>query len=388
VRWLFAFALFAACRGSAVGPSTEVLALAGDVEFEAGATVLTTAVDGTPIDRQITDGSGHISLAYDPGALVTVIFFRNGAYQLITTPALATDTLVIHGPPAAKAPIIAGAVAITGATITADAISIQLGCTTINVAHLPTTVDVLATCFGTDSSVDMLVRATAAGSLVGYSASRVPIVDEVGMLDIPAWSTMPIAVPITENDTGAAITLDEVSDTFPFATPPADADSVYAWTGLVADRSLAHATLGDAHTGQTTTQYLAGLPTSIAFTTSDFLPQATTQLSRAQLAFTWTAFSVGDLVNLHATWPNVTWDAVLALGSTQVAFPTLDSDLAQLIMPPVDGTGLTTTLRAVDGPDTINFADVQAAGLYLETTTGATIVPPPTAGELLETHVD
>jgi len=387
VRWLFAFALFAACRGGAAGPSIEVLALAGDVELEAGATVLTTATDGTPIDRQITDGSGHVSLAYDPGALVTVIYVRDGAYQLITTPALATGTLVIHGPPTAKAPIIAGAIAITAAPITADAISIQLGCTTVNVARLPTTVDVLATCFGTDSSVDLLVRATAGGSLVGYSAARVPIVDEVGMLDIPAWTNVPTAVPITANDLDAAITFAEVSDTFAFPTPPAEAGSAYAWDGLVADHSLARATLGDVHAGQATTQYLAGVPASIAFTAADFLPPASTQLARTQLVFTWTAFGIGDLANLHATWPNVTWDAVLAPDSAQVAFPTLDSDLAQLIMPPVDGTGLTATLRAVDGPDTINFPDVQANGLFLETT-DATIVPPPTAGELLEAHVD
>jgi hypothetical protein len=65
----------------------------------------------------------------------------------------------------------------------------------------------------------------------------------------------------------------------------------------------------------------------------------------------------------------------------------LDPDLSSILAPPVGDVTLTTDLRAIDGPTTTDFASVQAAGLWLLTTTGATIVPPLTTGELRETNV-
>ncbi|HEX7700124.1 MAG TPA: hypothetical protein VF403_05370, partial [Kofleriaceae bacterium] len=175
--------------------------------------------------------------------------------------------------------------------------------------------------------------------------------------------------PIVQNDVSAMITLDEVADGFGF--PAIDGTEV--WTGLVSDQTRVLAVAANI----TTTQFTAGLPASIAFAASDFLPAATTHLTRAQSTFSWTAFGVGDLTNLHASWLTFTWDAVLPPDATTIGFPDPNIGL------PADA--VMTTLRAVDGPDTQGFDDVQTAGLRIQGPTGATIVPPPTAGEVRET---
>jgi hypothetical protein len=372
VRWLYAFVILSACRsGSSEGPSIDVFALAGEVQPEAGALVLATNVDGSPIDEQTTAGDGHAALAYEAGELVTIEFVRTSVTQLITTPAPATGMLAIHGPLADKAPIIAGALAVTAAPINASTFVIDLGCTQIVLPSLPATVNILATCFGTDSNIDVLVHALEDGNLVAYSAARVSIDNEVGMLDIPEWTMLSdTSIPIVQNDVSAMITLDEVADGFVF--PAITGTEV--WTGLVSDQTRVHAVAANT----TTTQFTAGLPASIAFAASDFLPAATTHLTRAQSTFSWTAFGVGDLTNLHAAWSTFAWDVVLPPEATTIGFPDPN------IVVPADG--VTTSLRAIDGPDTQGFDEVQAAGIRIQGPTGATIVPPPTAGEVRETN--
>jgi hypothetical protein len=78
---------------------------------------------------------------------------------------------------------------------------------------------------------------------------------------------------------------------------------------------------------------------------------------------------------------------VLAPDADHIAFPQLDPDLSSVLPAPTGDVTLTTDLRAVDGPDTTDFASVQAAGLWLLTTTAPTIVPPPATGEIRETNV-
>ncbi|MEO8841132.1 MAG: hypothetical protein ABI591_17625 [Kofleriaceae bacterium] len=376
MRCLYAFAIFAACRGSSSdGPTTDVFALAGEVQPEAGATVLTTGVDGTPIDQGLTGGDGHIVLGYAPGALVTVEYHRGTSTVMITTPALASGTLAVHGPIADQAPIIAGGLTITAVAISADMFVIDLGCTKITTTMFPKTVDVLATCLGTDPNLDVLVTALANGTVVGYSAARVPLVDEVGMFDIPQWTTTNTTIPVTQNDLSATFAIDEVADglVFPGPTGPTGTTGTGVWTGLTSDQTRVHATVANS----TTTQFTAGLPASIAFVAGDFLPPATTHLTRTSSAYAWTAFGIGDLTNLHVAWSSISWDAVLPPDASSISFP--DPDRA----PPE--SNVTMTLRAIDGPDTASFADVQAAGLRIQGLTGGTIVPPPTAGEVRET---
>lgn len=395
-RALFAVIL-SACGSGASGPTTNVLLLAGEIPVEPGATVISHTLEGDLLDRQVTDGAGQATLQTQPGALVTAVFHRDAGYRLITTPALATGTLAIHGPPPDRAPILSNSLVITAVPIDADAIAVDMGCTTAIVTAFPKTLDVPAQCLGSDSNLDVLVRATIGDTVVGYFAARVPSDQNgVGMLDIPVWTTTFTPVPVTRNDLGATIEVTEVSDGFAFEPPaaPAASDTANAWTGLVADASHVVAQVGPATAGQTTTQIAAGLPASVAFGAEDFLPAATTTVAlrdRAKLAFGWTALAAGDVTNLHASWTPgadpIAWDVVVAPDADHITFPALDPDLASVLAPPVGDVTLTTNLRAIDGPDTTDFASVQAAGLWLLAFDAATIVPPPVAGELRETNV-
>ena len=395
MRWPLALLVLIGCQNGDDGPTTRVLALAGELPAEAGAVVISHAADGTLIDQQVTDGSGHALLQTAPGALVTVIY-RRDAIQVVTSPALATGELVIHGPVPAKAPIIAAALALTAPAIDADELSADLGCATVHIAQFPDTIDVAAACLGTDSKLDVLVRATvgiAPETLAGYYAARVPVVDGVGMLDIPTWESAPTVIPVTANDLGAVIELDEISDGFVHATPPGTTQ-LNAWTGLVADASRVRAQVGFTTAAQTTTAYIAGLPDSVAFPATAFLPAATTRVAlhdRAKLAFSWDALAIGDVVDFHAIWMPGTqvilWDVVLPPDASAVAFPQLDPDLAAILAPPVGDVVLNTDLRAIDGPDTTDFASVQAAGLWVDQGASSTIVPPPETGLVSETNV-
>ena len=395
-RALFAVIL-SACGGDASGPTTNVLLLAGEIPVEPGATVISHTLEGDVLDQQLTDGAGQATLQFQTGALVTAVFHRDAGYHVITTPALATGTLAIHGPPPDRAPILSNSLVITAVPIDADAITVDMGCTTAIVTAFPKTLDVPAQCLGSDSNLDVLVRATIGDQVVGYFAARVPTDQNgIAMLDIPAWTTTFTPIPVTRNDLGATIEVAEISDGFVFEAPaaPATSDAANAWTSLVADSSHVVAQVGPATAGQTTTQVTAGLPASVAFGAEDFLPAATTTVAlrdRAKLAFGWTALAAGDVTNLHASWTpsaeRIAWDVVVAPDADHIAFPGLDSDLAATLAPPVGDVTLTTNLRAIDGPDTTDFASVQAAGLWLLTFDAATIVPPPVAGELRETNV-
>jgi hypothetical protein len=396
-RALFALipaCVVAACGGSDQGPTTDVLLLAGEIPVEPGATVISHTLEGDILDDQVTDGAGEAHVQYQAGALITAVFHRGGGYHVITTPALATGQLAIHGPPPDQAPILSNSLVLTAVPIDADAITVDMGCTTAIVTSFPKTLDVRAQCLGSDSNLDVLVRATIGDAVVGYAAARLPTdQDGIAMLDIPAWTTTFTPIPVTQNDLGATIELDEVSDGFVFTTPGGTAVA-NTWTGLVPDAAHVRAQVGPAIAAQTTTQLTAGLPASIAFTAADFLPAATTTVAlrdRAKLSFGWTALATGDLTNLHATWTPgtdpITWDVVLPPDADHIAFPQLASDLSAVLAPPVGDVTLTTDLRAIDGPDTTDFASVQAAGLWLLTTTAPTIVPPPLTGEIRETNV-
>ncbi|CAN5396230.1 hypothetical protein BH11MYX1_BH11MYX1_50610 [soil metagenome] len=383
VRWLYAVAMLIGCRSTDSGPTTQVIAYAGDTAIEAGTTVISHRADGSLIDQQATDGAGHAAVGYEAGAYITVLYTRDTGVQLITAPALAIGTLVIHGPTPTRAPILAGTLVITAVPIAADAYSIDLGCIALPEPALPMYTGINAHCLGHDPNIDVVVEATNGGALVGYVATRVRVDTGVGTLDIPSWTTTPIELPI-QNAPGASITLFEVSDGFAYATPAATAASAFAWDGLIVETTRVRAVLGTPAASQITTQYLAGLPTSIALTAAEFLPAPTTALGfDGASRFAWTAFGIGDVTHLHASWTTTTWDAVLDPTTAAIAIPQLGADLGVT----TPGSDLATNLRAIDGPDTLSFAEVQAAGIYVEATAGASIVPPPVVGDVREASV-
>ncbi|MFT3697628.1 MAG: hypothetical protein QM831_31075 [Kofleriaceae bacterium] len=342
----------AACdRGDDTGTTVEVVALAGDVEVETNTIVLSHDFAGNVVDEQTTDATGQVALAASD--LVSVVYMRADAIHVITAPPLLTSELAIHGPGADKSPVIAGAIAITAPAATGP-FAIDIGCKTVTVATLPTDIDIPAVCFGTDSNIDVLIT-TADGT---YHAERVPVVDEVAMLDVSGWESD--ATPVAIDGGGATIAITEIADTFAFAAPNDHA----LWTGLVVDQTQIAATLDS----RITTAFVAGAATAQTFTADDFMPPLTTMLAPN---FSWTATGVGDANVLHAVSSTMVWDAVLPPTADHVTFPQ-SGDVA----PPDSAT---VTLRAIDGPDTETFADVEAAGIW-----NGTIVPPPTQGLLKE----
>ncbi|HEY0252086.1 MAG TPA: hypothetical protein VGC41_11205 [Kofleriaceae bacterium] len=349
---LYVIAL-AACGNSDVGPTTQLQALAGEVAVETGASVIASDFAGNVLDEQVTDANGRVAVAQTD--LVSVVFVRDDGTHVITTTQLASGTLYIHGPAANKAPIIAGGITVTGPAI-AGPIDIDFGCRSVTTDALPASASIAATCFGTDSNIDVLITAGTS-----YFAARVPVADEVAILDIPAWLTE--TTPIAIDPAGATIAVTEIADTFPFAAP----DDHSAWTGLVADQTRITATLDS----RITTAYIPGVATAQTFTAADFLAPLTTTLSAG---YAWTATNLGDTTVLHVASALTIWDAVLPTSADHIAFP-----LTATVTAPDTAAATATTLRAIDGPDTADFTDVQAAGLW-----NGSIVPPPTAGLLRE----
>lgn len=338
-------------RGDDPGATVTVIALAGDVVVETSATVLSHDLAGNVVDQQTTDATGRAALTASD--LVSVVFVRDDATHIITAPPMLEAELAIHGPAADKAPIIAGGISITAPPATGP-FSIDIGCKTVTVQGLPADFDIPAACFGTDSNIDVLIT-NADGT---YFAQRVPVVDEVAMLDIPGWLTD--MTPVAIDAAGATITMTEISDTFAFPAPSDHA----LWTGLVADQTVIAAALDS----RITTAYVPGAATAQTFTAADFLPPLATTLAPS---FSWTATGIGDANVLHAVTPAIVWDAVLPPTADHVTFPASGE-----VAPPASAT---VTLRAIDGPDTASFTDVQMAGIW-----NGSIVPPPMSGLLKE----
>jgi hypothetical protein len=387
-----------ACRTSASGPTQGVTALAGPVVAEGGATILSQRTDGTIIDDQTADATGHADVQIEPGAYVTAIFPALIAPQptdisLVTVPITADDSeLVIHGPPHASVPLVVAGLTVSGPQLPgAVSFRVDLGCNAQTAASLPAIVNVLAQCEGTDTNIDIVVRGyDGSGNMLGYGAGREPIgMDQAGNpiadLAVASWQTTGTMVPVTQTGTTATVALTLISDTLPFPTP-AITDQALVWNGFVVDSTIVGATMGD----QIASQYAPGTPSAIAIGTSDFMGEiATATLSLdATLEATWPTVTIAgpDALDLHATWSapmaNITWDAVVTPDTTQIAFPQIDPTEAQVIAVPEDPTMVDGVLSAIDSSDLASFADLQAAGIFAN----AQIVPAPTTGEIRTTN--
>src|SRR6185503_4443065 len=116
---------------------------------EAGATVLSQRVDGTIIDDETADATGHAEVQIEPGAFVTAIFPAlldplPTSISLVTVPITSDGSeLVIHGPPHVLVPIVVAGLTVDGPALPgATQYTIDLGCTTQTAASLPAVVDV------------------------------------------------------------------------------------------------------------------------------------------------------------------------------------------------------------------------------------------------------
>jgi hypothetical protein len=386
-------ALVIGCRSSTTGPTQGVTALAGSIVAEAGATILSHRADGTILDDQTADATGHADVQIEPGAYVSAIFPALIAplpttISIVTAPITSDDSeLVIHGPPHATVPLVVAGLTVTGPALAgATSFTVDLGCNTQTEPSLPAIVDVIAPCEGTDTNIDILVQGfDDTQTMLGYAAAREPIgQDQAGNaiadLAVASWMTTGIMVPVTQTGTTATVELDLISDTLPFPTP-AITDQALVWNGLVVDSSVVSATMGD----QVATQYALGSPTAIAIGTTDFMGEispAALQLDTT-LDATWPALAITgpDAIALQLTWmttSTIFWDAVLAPDTTQIAFPQLDPTTQQVISLPTDPTTITGQLSAIDSSDLGDFDDLEAAGIFAS----STIVPTPATGEI------
>ena len=175
-------------------------------------------------------------------------------------------------------------------------------------------------------------------------------------------------------------------------------------TGLVIDATRVTASLAGVNAARVTVREQPGVPATIAFGADDFLPSITVSASIASLApttITWDAASIGDAVNLHATWEltssgiapavptgphRVIWDVVLPPEASNATLPSLDSDLGSAITP-VNIVPIDVLVRYVDSDLHAGFAALLVDGVHAEETIQpSTIAPRPSTGEIRVSH--
>ncbi|HEX5064418.1 MAG TPA: hypothetical protein VFV99_33815 [Kofleriaceae bacterium] len=405
-----------ACRSSGDGGGSRTItvnAFAGD-QPEGGATVIGHAPDGSVIDQTTADAVGQATISVDADSLVSVIFPGNiGALTpviSVVTVAAEADTLSIYGPRyGGPPPLIVGALQVDAPNLNAaDYFDIHIGCATTRVQQLPATIDVGACSMGSDTKLDVLLTGShdvgsdpPAPQLDGYAAARVDMVNGLATFTAPAWQTTGPSVPVTLDGVMPLVMVEPLSDGLSFGAQQAT-DHATLWTGLVVDATRITASLAGINAARVTTREVAGAPTAINFGTSDFLPpiDVTAALTLSTTTLTWDPNSIGDTVNMHATWDvdssvaaavptgphRVIWDAVLPPDATDVTLPVLAGDLGVAINPkdiaPVD-----IVVRYIDADGADGFAGLLAAGVHAEDTLQAsTIAPRPTDGEIRVSH--
>jgi hypothetical protein len=379
--WLVVLA--AACGGGGgakTGPTITVQALAGDTSA-ATASVITHRADGSVIDSALADAAGNAVLKTEAGALVSIEFPTDPSQPvaIVTTLAPAADgELTVYGPPPPPAPpVVIGTLAISAPAITADSYDVDLGCVDFHFPNLAQPIDLAAACAGTDTNIDVLVRAYSAGVLVGYAADRMPLSTTV--FAPSQWQTTTGSVPVMLDGVSPALDWIIVSDGLPFAAQPIT-DPAPVWTGLVVDATTVHATLGAAPSTQRTTRETSGAPATIDFAPTDFLPPITPTLAASGSALHWTASVPGaDAVVVSLSWTgtlSVDWELVLPPDTS-------DAMLVSAFAP--EGAPAAEQVRYLDAPQAASFSDVLAAGLHVEDLQASRIVVPPSDGEIRET---
>jgi len=399
-RSLVFAALLAGCSNAPAPPSTTatVIALGGEAP-EGGVTVVSHDAAGSILDQQTADATGTATIGVTDGALITVVFpgqlvATATTLSVITTLAPAAGaTITIHGPADPNVAVVAGALTVAPtSSIPAAAYAIELGCNAIATTTLPDTVTVIAPCEGSDTIVDALVLAYDSSTpqqVIGYVAGQADLSSGDAMLTPATWSTTGTEVPVTL--TGVAPSLDwaQLVDGLAYAQGPLGATGML-YDGLAVDAAVVHATVGSV----VTTLDIAGAPTAINFSTTDFpLPAITPSLALGDLptlALTWTAPTfTAAASDVQLAWQgpmqNIVWDIVLPTDLTAIAFPQISTEAGSLFTAPSDASMLAANHTIVASTDVPDFGSLAAAGLYVESIFQSVIVPTPSSGEIFTT---
>lgn len=414
---LVGLALLGACRSDSGGGSrtVEIVALGGD-QPEVGANVISHGRDGTVIDRAVADVVGRAAIGVDDDSLISVVFpgaitSATPVVSVVTTVAPPGDAgLEIHGPDRNGPPaLVVGVLELAAPNLPAATyFAIDVGCATVRITKFPEFIDVGACSLGSDTSIDVLARAyhdvggdPPAPVFDGYAAGTAQMVNGHAVLDLPAWQTSGVTIPLTLDGVTPLVSWTLYADGVPFVGEQI-VGSAFAYANLAVDTTTIQATIAGSGFARITDRYVAGVPTSIAFAATDFVTgfDLTTELVRTEpLAMRWAAAPSGiDAVNLHASWggsgafvvpgsARIVWDVIVPPDVTSASLPVLDGDLGDTLG---GADGLSPTdivLRHIDSTLLADFAALQAAGLHAEETIQtSTIAPRPSAGELRSAH--
>jgi hypothetical protein len=392
-----------------------VNAFGGDVA-EPGVAVIGHSPDGQVIDLTNADAVGRASIGVDDDSLISVVFPGNlgsltPVISIVTVPAQGTE-LSIYGPSRnGPPPLIVGALQVSGPNLVgANYFEIRIGCASVRATKLPAAIDVGACSMGSDTKLDVLVAGyhdvggdPPAPVLDGYAAGRVQMTNGVATFDIAAWQSTGTSVPAAFDDVAPYVELELLSDGLSFGSQQVT-DHGTLWNGLVVDATRITASLPGVNAARVTTRELLGVPASITLGSTDFLAPVDVSAAIPSLApttITWDAASVGDAVNLHATWEldgsgvlpavpdgphRVIWDAVLPPDASSATLPSLDNELGGAITP-VNIVPIDVLVRYVDSDLHDGFAALLAAGVHAEQTRQAsTIAPRPESGQIRVSH--
>lgn len=346
--------------------------------------MLSHARDGTIIDQTVTDADGHAPLIVSGDALISVVFPAvigpETTVRVVTTLAPAEQLTVFSSQPASTSQAAIGSLTIDGPPIAgADNININLGCATSSVTSLPATIEVPTCSLGTDTQLDVLVRAShLAGELAteldGYAAGRVSLANGTASFHIDAWTTLMATVPIEVSGPVYSVDLTTFADGVQFDIQRI-VDEAWLWAGLAIDATQATATLSDSPFVRTTARRIEGLPQSLTYAESDFLPRVTprtTLKTLYPLTFGWQPASTGDAFHLDASWQNdavgphntVRWSVFLPPDSSNVTFPLVDGALAAATSR-TEIASRDVTTSYIDSDDHDGFTELMRDGLQL-----------------------
>lgn len=402
-----------ACRSDIGGSRFVTVTVLGGDQPEPGAGVISHTVTGDIVDQTVADAVGRAAIGVDDDSLITVVLpgmisESTPVISLVTTMAPSGDALSVIGPDRSGPPaLIVGVLELDGPQLpAADYFAVDVGCATVNITKLPEIIDIGACSLGSDTSIDVLARGIddpggdpPAPMSVGYAAGRAMMRDGHAMLDLPAWQTSGTAIPVTLDGITPILSWTQSADGVPFAEELLPA-APFAYANLAIDETRIDASIAGTGFARITSRYVAGVPTSIAFSGSDFLPAfdlATEITSMSPLAMRWDPAGADvDVVHLRAEWgalsatvvpgsARIVWDAALPPEMTEVSLPALTGDLATTISGTPDPVGI--VLRHIDSSEVSDFAAAQAAGIHVEDTMQAsTIVPRPVTGQIRVAH--
>lgn len=385
-----ALVLVAGCRsGSDLSSDVIVSAFAADRPAP-GITVVSHTPDGDVLDITTTDPTGLADVGVDGDSLVSVVFPADMSITPSVIPVITTvppadgSKLAVHGPADhSTPPLVVGVLNLTGPTLDMAAyFNVTLGCTTVKVDKLPATINVAACNMGTDQNLDVLVRGyydsgtPPVPQLVGYAAGRVAMTSDVASFEVSSWQTTGPAVSVTGVQSSLVWRMHV--DGMDFLQEPV---GTYAYDGLVVDSTSVDAFVPPPQAKESvmTTREIAGVPTSISFTTDDFLPGVALPPSLvAPASVRWEPVGVScDALWVTGRWGSVAWSAVLPPSSTSVTFPALDG--ADVMPRNVDPGAITLTAIDESGLDT--FASIVGGALHFEKPLAPRVFATPAPGE-------